>query len=179
MVHAVRRTENEFVGAPTGSSTRLRACLAGRGVRFCSTASTRRSRTLDLWPADSGLALVVIDTRTSHDHADGEYANRRHSCERAADMLGVRMLRELTVADLATARSRLDAETFRRARHIVTENERVREAAALLEAGAPREIGPILLASHSSMRDDFEISTPVLDLAVDAADTGRCASVHG
>ena len=169
LVHAVRRAENEFVGAPTGILDQVAGVFGRAGCAVLLDCLDETAEQIELPLSSVGLALIVIDTRTSHNHADGSYADRRNSCERAARLLGVRVLRQVPGADLVEAPSQLDQLTFRRARHVVTENQRVLEAAALLRAGAPERIGPLLLASHTSMRDDFEISTPVLDLAVEAA----------
>jgi galactokinase len=105
----------------------------------------------------------------AHEHVTGGYAERRASCDRGAAALGVPSLRDLSVADIGRAQAVLDDETFRRVRHVVTENDRVLAAAATLANDGPRTIGPLLLASHASMRDDFEISVPELDRAVEAA----------
>ncbi|WP_425595182.1 galactokinase, partial [Propioniciclava sinopodophylli] len=105
----------------------------------------------------------------SHAHADGGYASRRTACEAGARILGVPMLRDVTVADLDRARTLLDDVTFRRVRHVVTENQRVLDTVRLLRHEGPSAIGALLDASHASMRDDFEISTPELDLATDVA----------
>ena len=113
--------------------------------------------------------LLVIDTKVSHSHANGGYASRRESCELGAEVLGVAALRDVGVEDLEEASGLLDPVTFRRVRHVVTENDRVLQAVELLEAAGPGAIGPLLDASHASMRDDFEISCPELDLAVDSA----------
>jgi galactokinase len=122
-----------------------------------------------------GLRLVVIDTRAPHRLVDGEYAARRASCEQAAVLLGVPALRD--VDDLGSAMSRLDDDVLqRRVRHVVTENQRVLDVVALLEAGDVRGIGPLLTASHESLRDDYEVSSPELDVAVDAA---LRAGAHG
>jgi galactokinase len=102
-----------------------------------------------------------------HQHATGGYADRRASCERGAAELGVNSLRDVT--DLAAARDLLDDETFRRVRHIVTENQRVLDTVRALREHGPMAIGELLDASHISMRDDFEISVPELDLAVETA----------
>jgi len=169
LVHTVRRAENEFVGAPTGILDQVAGVFGRAGHAVLLDCLDETAEQIELPISSRGLALMVIDTRASHSHADGSYADRRNSCERAARLLGVRVLRQVTAADLEGARAQLDPLTFRRARHIVTENERVLETAALLRAGAPERLGPLLLASHNSMRDDFEISTPALDLAVDAA----------
>jgi galactokinase len=118
---------------------------------------------------EAGLVLLVIDTKVSHSHADGGYASRRASCEHGADVLGAKALRDVAVADLEEASRLLDPVTFRRVRHIVTENDRVLRTVDTLRAEGPGHIGGLLDASHASMRDDFEISCPELDLAVDAA----------
>jgi galactokinase len=121
----------------------------------------------------AGLEIVLADTRQQHAHAAGGYIDRRASCDRAARILGVRALRDVAVGDLDKASDVLDAETFRRVRHVVTEDERVLAAVASLRAGGlesdPATLGALLTASHASMRDDFEITTPALDLAAATA----------
>jgi galactokinase len=121
----------------------------------------------------AGLEIVLADTRERHAHAAGGYADRRASCDRAARILGVRALRDVGLDDLEKASRVLDAETFRRVRHVVTEDERVLAAVAALRAGGlesdPAVVGALLTASHASMRDDFEITTPALDLAAATA----------
>jgi galactokinase len=124
---------------------------------------------VDLGFADAGLQLVVIDTGVKHSHATGGYGERRAACERGAATMGVPALRDVSIADLPRAEKLLDELTFRRVRHIVTENQRVLDTVHTLGARGPRAIGPLLLASHASMRDDFEISVPELDTAVEAA----------
>ncbi|MEO3934501.1 galactokinase [Micrococcaceae bacterium Sec7.4] len=169
MVTLTQHAENAFVGAPTGimdQSASLRGA-SGRAV-FLDC----RDQSVQLVPfraQEDGLVLLVIDTKVSHSHADGGYASRRASCELGAEVLGVKALRDVGVADLEEASSLLDAVTFRRVRHIVTENDRVLQTVDTLRSGGPARIGPLLDASHASMRDDFEISCPELDLAVDTA----------
>ncbi len=171
LVTVARRAENGFVGAPTGGMDQLASMLGEAGsVLFCDM------RSLDVRPvpfdlAAEGLALLVVDSRAPHQHADGEYAARRRSCERAAHVLGVQALRDVTDLDAALTRLAKDTEgeeLVKRARHIVTENERVTDVVALLDAGRVREIGPALTASHASMRDDFEITVPEVDVLVEA-----------
>lgn len=169
MVLATQRAENDFVGAPTGimdQSASLRA-TAGHAV-FLDC----RDQSIRLVPFDAegaGLVLLVIDTKVSHSHANGGYASRRESCELGAEVLGVAALRDVGMEDLEEASGLLDPVTFRRVRHVVTENDRVLQTVELLEASGPGAIGPLLDASHASMRDDFEISCPELDLAVETA----------
>jgi galactokinase len=130
---------------------------------------TEEARTVPLRLAASGLRLVLIDTGERHSHAASGYAARRASCELAARELGVPALRDLCAEDLATAGRVLDDETFRRARHVVTENERVGGVVAALQESDLPAVGRLLTQSHASMRDDFEITTTALDLAVDVA----------
>ncbi|BDZ49214.1 hypothetical protein GCM10025867_14550 [Frondihabitans sucicola] len=108
----------------------------------------------------------MIDTHVTHAHATGGYVERRASCERGASTLGVSSLRDLDIDDLGRAQDLLDDETFRRVRHVITENQRVLDTVRTLRLEGPSAIGALLDASHVSMRDDFEISVPELDLAV-------------
>src|ERR1019366_5200298 len=113
-----------------------------------------------------------MDTRAEHTLVDGQYAQRRDSCEEAARQLGLFSLREVAFDDLDKTLDRLPDITIRaRARHVVTEIERVRQTVALLREGRLPEVGSLFNASHASMRDDFEISCAELDLAVQTATT--------
>jgi galactokinase len=128
-----------------------------------------RDQSVQLVPFEAepaGLVMLVIDTKVSHSHADGGYASRRAACELGAEVLGVKALRDVKSGDLAEASGLLDEVTYRRVRHVVTENERVLQTVQLLTTDGPGAIGALLDASHASMRDDFEISCPELDLAV-------------
>ena len=169
LITATHRAENEIVGAPTGTLDQSASLLSGPDAALFLDCRDGARELVGLGLAEAGLAVLVVDTRVEHAHADGGYASRRASCERGARELGVGSLRDVSVADLPRAASVLDEETFRRVRHIVTENQRVLDTVATLRAEGPRAIGPLLLASHASMRDDFEISVPELDLAVEAA----------
>jgi galactokinase len=121
-------------------------------------------------PAADGLALLVVDVKAPHRHVDGEYAARRKSCEQAAAELGVPALRSVEFDKLDDALARLSDDVVRRrVRHVVTEIRRVEEAVELMHAGRLRDVGPLFTASHVSLRDDFEITVPELDVAVDAA----------
>ncbi|WP_246115976.1 galactokinase [Trebonia kvetii] len=166
---AGQRAENEVVGAPTGVMDQY-ASLLGRAdaaVFLDCRSLVARSVPLRLTPA--GMALVLTDTGERHAHATGGYAARRASCEKGAALLRVPALRDLSVADLPRAEAALDAETGRRVRHVVTENARVEATVADLAAGDLAAAGRRLTASHASMRDDYEITTPALDLAVEVA----------
>ncbi|MEU4436293.1 galactokinase [Micromonospora chalcea] len=165
-----QRAENDYVGAPTGIMDQSAVIRGQAGHALFLDCRTEEVEQIPFDLDAAGLAVLVIDSRAPHRHADGEYAARRRSCERAAATLGVTALRDVDVADLDAALARLDDdETRRRVRHVVTENQRVLDTVALLRAGRVRDTGPLLTASHASMRDDFEITVPEIDTAVEAA----------
>jgi galactokinase len=163
-----RRSENVFVGAPTGLMDQAAStlCTVGHALFFdCRTDAAEQVR---FDTASAGLEILVLDTKTPHALVDSEYAARRASCEEAARQLGVPALRDVT--DLDAALNELpDLVIRRRVRHVVTENARVLEAVKMLRAGRIADLAPLLDASHSSMRDDFEITVPPVNLAVETA----------
>ena len=169
MARAGQRAENEVVGAPTGVMDQYASLLGRPDAAVFLDCRSLAARSVPLRLAPAGLALVLTDTGERHAHATGGYAARRASCEKGAALLGVPALRDLCMADLPRAETVLDAETFRRVRHVVTENARVEGCVADLEAGDLAAVGRHLTASHASMRDDYEITTRALDLAVEAA----------
>lgn len=164
-----RTAENDAVGAPTGIMDQMASMLGVADAATFLDCRTLETRPVALGFAEAGLAILVVDTLVEHAHSSGGYRERRASCEKGAAAFGVPALRDLTVDDLPRAAEMLDDVTFRRVRHIVTENQRVLDTVAALDADGPRAIGDLLTASHASMRDDFEISVPELDLAVDTA----------
>ncbi len=161
--------ENRVVGAPTGIMDQSASLLGQKDSAVFLDCRSLESEIIDLGFAAAGLVLLIIDTGVSHSHATGGYAERRASCELGARMLGVESLRDLSVDDLPRARELLDDVTFRRVRHVVTENQRVLDTVATLKESGPGAIGDLLDASHRSMRDDFDISVRELDLAVETA----------
>jgi galactokinase len=173
LVELARGAENDFVGAPTGILDQSASVLCTAGHALFLDTRDRAAEQVPFDLAAAGLALLVIDSGTTHDHADGGYGDRRRECEEAARRLGVSLLREVDdVAALAgLANGTAEGEVLlRRGRHIVTENARVLDVVAALRGHAdPRAIGPVLTAGHESLRDDFEISVPLLDAIVDAA----------
>ncbi|HEU4426362.1 MAG TPA: galactokinase, partial [Pilimelia sp.] len=164
-----QRAENDFAGMPCGIMDQSAAirCRAGHALFLDCRSLAVEHIPFDV--AAAGLAVLVIDSRAPHAHVTGEYAARRAACESAAATLGVPALRDVGVAELPTVLPRLDEVVARRVRHIVTENQRVLDTVALLHAGDVRGIGPLLTASHTSMRDDFEITVAQVDLAVEVA----------
>lgn len=166
------RAENEIAGAPTGGmdqAASLRA-RAGHALLLDCLDGSVRHVPFDL--AAQGLSLLVVDTRAEHALVDGQYAARRASCEAAAAHLGVETLREITTdpRGLEWALDKLDDEVqVRRVRHVVTEIDRVTWFVALLDSGEVGEVGPLMNASHASLRDDYEVSCRELDLVVSTA----------
>jgi galactokinase len=161
--------ENKAVGAPTGIMDQSASLLGREDHAVFLDCRSLESHLVQLGFAEAGLEVLVIDTGVKHSHATGGYASRRASCEAGAKALEVASLRDLNVDDLPRARNLLDDETFRRVRHVVTENQRVLDTVDRLRTDGPLAIGELLDASHISMRDDFEISVPELDLAVETA----------
>ncbi|MFF3964696.1 galactokinase [Streptomyces griseorubiginosus] len=166
-----QRAENVYVGAPTGimDQTASACCESGHALFLDTRDLSQKQIPFDL--AAEGMVLLVVDTQVKHSHSEGEYGKRRAGCERGAALLGVDALRDIPYGELDAALGRLgdDEEAVRLVRHVVTEDERVEKVVALLESGETRAIGPVLVAGHASLRDDFRISCPELDLVVDTA----------
>jgi galactokinase len=181
-VALARRAENDFVGAATGGMDQLAAVYGRNGYALLCDMQTLTTSDIPFDLASHGLALLVLDTGAPHEHATGEYGARRDSCRLSAQLLGVENLRAVqghrpdevlhTLRRAATARG-LDARfadvLVRRTRHVLTENARVLSVADKLRAGRIVDIGTDLLASHRSMRFDFEITVPAVDIAVESA----------
>jgi galactokinase len=129
-----------------------------------------RSGAMEQIPLDapaSGLEVLVMDTRARHSHAESGYRNRRRGCERAAELLGVPALRDVTVDRLD--HTGLPPELLRLVRHVVTENARVLGTVELLRAEKLAEVAPLLTESHASLAHDYRVTCPELDEAVDSA----------
>ncbi|HEY1003012.1 MAG TPA: hypothetical protein VGD83_25560, partial [Streptosporangiaceae bacterium] len=193
LVTIARRAENEFAGVPTGIMDQSASLLCQAGHALLLDCRTLETSQVPFDPGAAGASLLLINTRARHELADGEYGRRRAECEEAARRLGIRSLRDLT--DLADTGSLTDPVLRRRVRHVFTDNQRVLEVVALLRASpgrtpgpsagpspgpsagpAPgpsadtyREIGRLLTQAHASLRDDFEVSWPEADAAVEAA----------
>ena len=166
MARLTQYAENEFVGAPTGIMDQSASLMGQAGGALFLDCRSLASEIVQLPLAENGLAVLVMDTGVSHAHHDGGYGARRAACRRGARDLGAGSLREVQPG---TDLGGLDPEAARRVRHVLNENQRVLEAVRELRSGNIRGLGPLLTASHASLRDDFEVSCPELDLAVDSA----------
>lgn len=175
LARLAQRAENDFVGVPCGLMDQMASatCRAGAVLFFDVGADTTEHVPFD--PAAHGLQVVLIDTRAHHELTDGGYADRRRVCEESAAALGWDSLRDFDddARDLHQVLADLKVTTgdehVRRTRHILTENDRVRGTVQALRDGRITDIGDLMVASHLSLRDDFEVSCPELDVAVDAA----------
>ncbi len=160
-----QRVENEFVGARVGIMDPMAASLADQGTALFLDC---RSLEFQRVPLPAGVDLVVLNSGISHQHAAGDYNTRRAECEKACDLLGVQQLRDLSIAELDRV-EKLPEPLCRRARHVITENERVGHAVAAMKTGNLIKLGELFYASHASMRDDYEVSIPEIDLIVELA----------
>jgi galactokinase len=166
---AGQEAEREMTGAPVGVMDHMAAMLGRAGHALFVDTRSLDHEAIALDFEVRGLQLVIIDTGVAHRVAEGAYAERRAACKEAAHLLGVAALRDATIEALEAAARRLGPALSRRARHVVTENARVLEAVSLLRQGTVAALGPLLNASHRSLRDDYEVSVPELDVAVSAA----------
>jgi galactokinase len=169
LARLAQRDENVFVGVPCGAMDQLASSYGRAGHVLFIDIRDLAVRPQPFDAAGAGLGLLVLNTRVQHQLGDSAYADRRAACESAAGVLGVAALRDLAEDDLPAALDRLDPARARRVRHVVTENARVLAVVSALAGGRISEIGPLLTASHISLRDDYEVSCAELDTAVDAA----------
>ncbi len=169
LARLAQQAENEFAGMPCGIMDQSASLLGQAGRALLIDCRSGAMSAVPLDPATAGMALLIIDTGVRHVLADGSYADRRLECEQAARALGVASLRAITDDPEPVSRvsGLSDPALRRRARHVVTENGRVAEAARLLRAGELAASGALLTASHRSLRDDFEVSWPAADTTVE------------
>jgi galactokinase len=162
LAQLARQSETDFVGAPVGVMDQMASSLGRDGEALFIDTRTRHSIRVPIPPA---IGLIVIDSGIAHAHAGGEYRRRRDESFKAAELLGVATLRDIDV----TAMARVDALPpllARRARHVVSENARVLAAVEALRAVDTAALAALFAASHASMRDDYEITTPAIDALV-------------
>jgi len=169
LARATQRAENEYVGMPCGIMDQSVSLMAQAGAALLLDCRDLTTQTIPFNVAEYGLELLIIDTQAHHALVDGGYAERRASCESAVAKLGVRSMRELTLESLNDARQELTPTEFVRARHAVTEIARVQSAVEALRASDFTTLGQLLNGSHNSLRDDYTVSCPELDIAVQAS----------
>jgi galactokinase len=169
LARAAQRAENIYVGMPCGIMDQSVSLMATQGNALLLDTRDLSIEQIPFNIAPLGLELLVIDTQVHHALVDGGYAERRASCEKAVADLGITSLRDISITDFVARKSELDAKTFIRAFHGITEMQRVLDAVALLKAGDFVGFGEIVTAAHISLRDNYTVSCPELNLAVDTA----------
>ena len=169
LARLTQKAENQYVGVPCGIMDQSVSLMAKTGSALLLDCRDLTSRHVVFDVASSGLELLIIDTQAHHSLTDGGYAERRASCDSVVSKLGIRSMRELTIELLENSKEAITATEFIRARHAVTEIARVTDAVAALEAKNFQELGILLNASHASLRDDYEVSCPELNAAVNAS----------
>ena len=171
-----RRAENDFVGAPSGIMDQSASLLCQSGHALLLDCRSLETSQVPFDPGAAGARVLLINTRSRHKLTEGDYGRRRAECDQAAGLLGVPSLRYLT--DVAETTRLTDPVLRRRARHVVSDNQRVLEVAGLLRSEPARsgepgsaypKIGRLLTEAHRSLRDDFEVSWPEADVTVEAA----------
>jgi galactokinase len=163
-----QKAEQDAVGVPCGIMDQFSTVFGRPGSALLLDCRSLEAEAVSL--GDPEVTVLVVDTRVKHALADGAYAVRRAQCETAARTLGVQALRDATLDRLETARSALEPVVYRRARHVITENERTVHAAAAIRAADWPAVGRLMRLSHASLRDDYEVSCPELDWLVDRLD---------
>ena len=163
-----QKAEHDFAGMPCGIMDQFISTMGQEGAALLIDCRSYETRQVKL--NDPSIVVLIINSNKSHQLTGGEYAERRGQCEEAAKSLGVKALRDATVEQLREAKSQLNELAYKRAHHVITENERTLQAADALDDGDYFEVGRLMFQSHISMRDHFQISTPELDLLVELAE---------
>ena len=169
LARLTQKAENEYVGVPCGIMDQSVSLMAHAGSALLLDCRDLSTRNIAFDVASSGLELLIIDTQAHHSLTDGGYGQRRASCESVVSKLGIKSLRELTLLQLEASRDLLSKSEFIRARHAVTEMKRVMDAVTVLENKDFLALGVLLNQSHASLRDDYNVSCPELNTAVDAS----------
>jgi galactokinase len=169
LARLTQKAENQYVGVPCGIMDQSVSLMATQGSALLLDCRDLSTKNIPFDVASSGLELLIIDTQAHHALTDGGYAERRASCESVVGKLGIRSLRELTMEQLENSRGSLTETEFVRARHAVTEMKRVLDCVQALSDSDFAKVGELINQSHASLRDDYTVSCPELDTAVDAA----------
>ena len=169
LARLTQKAENQYVGVPCGIMDQSVSLMASRGFALLLDCRDLSTRNIPFDVASHGLELLIIDTQAHHALTDGGYAERRASCETVAAKLSVKSMRELTMAQLDSARATLSETEYIRARHAITEMKRVLDCVDALGSGDFVRVGQLINESHRSLRDDYTVSCPELDTAVEAS----------
>jgi galactokinase len=169
LARLTQKAENQYVGVPCGIMDQSVSLMATNGFALLLDCRDLSTRNIPFDVASHGLELLIIDTQAHHALTDGGYAERRASCESVASKIGVKSMRELTMATLDASRGLITETEYIRARHAVTEMQRVLDCVEALSVQDFVKVGQLINASHISLRDDYTVSCPELDTAVEAS----------
>ena len=169
LARLTQKAENQYVGVPCGIMDQSVSLMATQGSALLLDCRDLSTKNIPFDVASSGLELLIIDTQAHHALTDGGYAERRASCESAVAKLGISSLRELTLEKLQESGALLIETEFIRVRHAVTEMKRVLDCVDALSASDFEKVGKLINQSHASLRDDYTVSCPELDTAVEAS----------
>jgi galactokinase len=169
LARLTQKAENQYVGVPCGIMDQSVSLMATQGSALLLDCRDLSTKNIPFDVASSGLELLIIDTQAHHALTDGGYAERRASCESVVAKLGIKSLRELSMEQLEKSRGSLTETEFVCARHAVTEMKRVLDCVQALSDSNFAKVGELINQSHVSLRDDYTVSCPELDAAVDAA----------
>lgn len=169
LARATQRAENDYVGMPCGIMDQSVSIMGKAGSALLLDCRDLSTESIPFNVAGAGLELLIIDTQAHHALVDGGYAERRAACESAAQKLGVKSMRDLSMEKLLAGKDKLSEVEFIRARHAVSEISRVLSAVEALKSRDFKEVGTLINQSHNSLRDDYAVSCPELDVAVEAA----------
>lgn len=173
-----QEAEHVYAGVPCGIMDQFASIAAREDEALLLDCRTHEVTPLNL--EDSEVTILIINTTTRHAHAESEYAKRRAQCEEAAHALGVHSLRDVTPQRLARSQDKLTPTVFHRARHVVLENARTLRAAECIKTRDWRGFGQLMYESHISLRDEYQVSSPELDAAVEVArELGESEGVYG
>ncbi len=169
LARLTQKAENDYVGVPCGIMDQSVSLMAHAGSALLLDCRDLSTQNISFDVASSDLELLIIDTQAHHSLTDGGYAERRASCESVVAKLSINSLRELTLDQLNLSQNLLTETEFIRARHAVTEMQRVMDAVTVLESKDFVVLGQLLNQSHASLRDDYAVSCAELNTAVDAS----------
>ena len=169
LARLTQKAENQYVGVPCGIMDQSVSLMASQGSALLLDCRDLATTNIPFDVASNGLELLIIDTQAHHALTDGGYAGRRASCESVVAKLGITSLRELAMEQLENSRGLLTETEFIRAHHAVTEMKRVLECVDALSNSDFEKVGQLINQSHTSLRDDYTVSCPELDTAVEAA----------
>lgn len=174
---ACQKAEHDFAGMPCGIMDQFISVMGRTDHALLIDCRSNEARLVPL--KDSGVCILIANSNVKHELTGSEYPTRRRQCETAAATMGKRSLREASEADLQANKQKLDDETYRRVLHVITEIKRTDEAAEAMEKNDYITFGKLMIESHNSLRDNYEVSCKELDLLVEAAMDIKLEGVFG